>query len=140
MTNRQDVAEDLVQDTFVYLWEHQPEFNMEQPYSYLRKAVITRTINWIKREQRIDLSDSAEELAELNSDPLPQASAPERWDAVRNAIESLPPKCRLIFRLNRLEGLTMAEIATYLSISPNTVENHIGKALRLLRNQLKQRG
>lgn len=139
LTGRKDVAEDIVQDLFVYLWERQADVNLDHPFTYLRRATISRTINWIKREQRIDLTDHHEDPVPVVEAGTEVSDLHHRLDAVREAIAALPPKCGLIFRLNRFEGLTMAEIAEYLSISPNTVENQIGKALKLLRNQLKSR-
>lgn len=138
LIGRQDIAEDIVQDLFVYIWEKQPFINADQPYSYLKKATITRTINWIKREQRIDLVDEPKEAFEMNfHHSIDDQKLIDQLEMVRNAIELLPPKCRLIFQLHRYEGLTIAEIAQYLNLSPNTVENQLGKALKLLRYQLK---
>ncbi|MBK7571429.1 MAG: sigma-70 family RNA polymerase sigma factor, partial [Bacteroidetes bacterium] len=53
------------------------------------------------------------------------------------AIESLPEQCRLVFKLSRFEELKYAEIAEQLGISIKTVENHMGKALKIMREQLK---
>ncbi|HRI40259.1 MAG TPA: sigma-70 family RNA polymerase sigma factor, partial [Bacteroidia bacterium] len=53
-------------------------------------------------------------------------------------IEKLPEQCRLIFRLSRFEELKYAEIAEQLGISVKTVENQMGKALRILRNELQE--
>ena len=56
---------------------------------------------------------------------------------VTDAINSLPPKCRAIFQLSRFEDLTYKEIAAKLDISVKTVENQMGKALRVLRGKLR---
>ena len=53
------------------------------------------------------------------------------------AMKALPEKCRLVFQLSRFEELRYAEIAEQLNISIKTVENHMGKALRIMREQLK---
>jgi RNA polymerase sigma-70 factor (ECF subfamily) len=52
-------------------------------------------------------------------------------------MEVLPEQCRLVFKLSRLEELKYAEIAEQLNISVKTVENHMGKALKIMREQLK---
>ena len=52
-------------------------------------------------------------------------------------IAALPEKCRLVFKLSREQGLTQKQIAKELSISENTVEAHIGKAIRSLKAGLK---
>ena len=56
---------------------------------------------------------------------------------VANAIDSLPDQCKLVFKLSRFENLTYAEIAEQLGISVKTVENHMVKALKVLREKLK---
>ena len=52
-------------------------------------------------------------------------------------IDTLPPKCKEVFRMSRMQHLSYTEISEKLDISVNTVENHIVKALRLLRDQLR---
>jgi RNA polymerase sigma-70 factor (ECF subfamily) len=52
-------------------------------------------------------------------------------------MEALPEQCRLVFKLSRFEELRYQEIADQLSISIKTVENHMGKALKIMREQLK---
>ena len=56
---------------------------------------------------------------------------------IHDAINTLPEQCRLVFQLSRFEDLKYAEIAQQLDISIKTVENHMGKALKLMRGQLK---
>src|SRR5690606_23072745 len=56
---------------------------------------------------------------------------------ISDAIDKLPEQCRHVFRLNRFEYLSYAEIAAQLSISVKTVESHMGKALKMLREHLK---
>ena len=57
--------------------------------------------------------------------------------AVQQAIELLPPRCKLVFALHRQDGLTYSEIADVLDISVKTVETQIGRALKILRKILK---
>jgi RNA polymerase sigma-70 factor (ECF subfamily) len=52
-------------------------------------------------------------------------------------MEHLPEQCRLVFKLSRFEELKYSEIAQQLGISIKTVENHMGKALKIMREQLK---
>ena len=58
---------------------------------------------------------------------------------VEKEIERLPNKCNQVFRLSKKEGLTNIEIAEHLGISIKTVEGHLTKALRMLRERLKEK-
>jgi RNA polymerase sigma-70 factor (ECF subfamily) len=63
--------------------------------------------------------------------------ASELESRIYSAMEALPEQCRLVFKLSRFEELRYQEIADQLSISIKTVENHMGKALKIMREQLK---
>jgi RNA polymerase sigma-70 factor (ECF subfamily) len=62
----------------------------------------------------------------------------ELQEQITDAINTLPPKCRRVFQLSRFEDLTYREIATKLDVSVKTVENQMGKALRVLRERMKR--
>ena len=62
----------------------------------------------------------------------------ELQSAINKALEALPPQCKRVFEMSRIEQLSYSEIAMQLDISTNTVENHISKALKLLRVDLKE--
>ena len=57
---------------------------------------------------------------------------------IQEAMKTLPEQCRLVFQLSRFEELKYSEIADQLQISVKTVENHMGKALKMMREQLKE--
>jgi RNA polymerase sigma-70 factor (ECF subfamily) len=57
-------------------------------------------------------------------------------DLVNNEIQHLPPKCKAVFTMSKLEGLTYNEIAEYQNISVRTVEIHISKAFEIIRKKL----
>lgn len=58
-------------------------------------------------------------------------------DQVYSSLRHLPPKCREVFELAKLKGLTYSQIAETMQISPKTVENHMAKAFTILRDKLK---
>ena len=62
----------------------------------------------------------------------------ELQSRITRALSKLPEQCGLIFRLSRFDEMKYAEIATHLGISIKTVENQMGKALRILREELKE--
>ncbi len=77
-----------------------------------------------------------------SADPSPHAAlhAREELAILVEAVRELPPKCREVFLLYRGEGLTMAEIAVELNISPKTVEKHIARAMLHCRARLRAAG
>ena len=126
-----DTVEDIVQDCFVRLIEHQEAGN---PKAWLYTAVRNACIDRIRRDNPLianvepcDLEGTItdEEAAERS---LHEA---ELW----TAIDSLPEKCREIFLLSKRDGKKYREIAELLSISEKTVEHQISKALRILRGK-----
>ena len=122
------------------MWEKRDTLNIQtSAKSYLYAMVRNACLNLIKH-QKIKQKYVGEELA-LATDGYEsvthEVSSRELEVRISNALETLPEQCRLVFKLSRFEELKYAEIAAHLNISVKTVENHMGKALRLMREQLK---
>ncbi len=72
----------------------------------------------------------------LGESQAPEVFPRELEQSIQEAINQLPEQCKIIFKMSRYEELRYQEIATKLGISPNTVENQISKALKILRSRL----
>ena len=134
-----DVYEDLVQDLFVKIWlgrkKWEPHTSIK---SYLYKAARNQAINYLKRYDVVNFS-SGEELEDEISDNInleEELYHKDLSEAVQNAINSLPDRCRLVFTMHRQEGLKYSEIADILNISINAVEKQMGRAFRIMRKLL----
>lgn len=133
-------AEEIVQSTFLSLWEKKDTLSIHtavRPYLYA--MVRNASLNVIKHE-RIRQRYQGEEmaLADRSHDSVAQmVSSNELEQRIKVAMDELPEQCRLVFKLSRFEELRYAEIAGQLNISVKTVENHMGRALRLMREKLK---
>ena len=132
-----DACKDIIQDVFVWLWEHRHSVQIKSVPSYLRAAVRFKIANYI-RSGRIRAS-FFDELAALNPTVLPPdsqelAEVRELRALIHQVIGELPPKCQEIFRLSREEQLTNQQIAEKLGLSVKTVENQKTIALRRLRS------
>ena len=132
-----DEAEDIVQQTFVKLWERRASVDIAWSVkAYLYKMVHNAALNRIRHQQ------TKHKYQQFNAQQLdtqhvhPEDTAPELRERLHNALNELPPQCRNIFELSRFEQLKYREIAEQLQISIKTVETQMGKALRLMRLQL----
>ena len=132
------VAEDLAQDVFFEVWKKKETLNINTSVkAYLRRAAVNKTLNYVRdRKIRWDDEDKIPGLAYETSDVVQKMQEEELQAAVDAAIGQLPERCRLVFSLSRFEDMTYQEIAGHLGISVKTVENQMGKALRIMREKL----
>lgn len=135
-----DTAEEIVQDLFYKLWEKRAELQINTSVkSYLYSAVHNRCLKFIEH-RNVETKYRNYYLlheSEIDNEPGDSASISELQGVIENTLNALPERCSRIFRLNRFEGLKYHEIALKLSISVKTVEANMGKALKLLRKNLK---
>ncbi len=133
-----DAARDLAQDVFVELWKKRASIEVQSSLkSYLRRAVVNKTLNYIKA-RRIDFREPEhlpEKISQLDS-PYTQLETTDLEQIIHNAIAALPERCRVIFTLCRLENLPHKDIADQLGISTKTIENQMTRALSALREAI----
>lgn len=135
-TGNEEIAKDLAQDTFVNFWKARERIKIsENVAGYLFKIARNIGINYIEREKRQLRIDEIENISKSLVQP-PDGESFEIRDAILNAINELPEKCREVFMLSRYTTLSHKEIADILGISLQTVKNHITKAMNFLRKKL----
>lgn len=136
-----EAAEEVVQSSLLVLWEKRQALAIETSLkSYLFRMVRNACLNAIKHE-RVKQQHVAHELyvsPAAQESVAQQVQAAELESRISIAMQSLPEQCRLVFQLSRFEELKYQEIADQLNISVKTVENHMGKALKLMREKLKE--
>lgn len=135
------VAEELVQDVFLKLWEEKHSLSKIQSIkSFLYRSVVNSSINYLNREKNIEKHHEriVAEMSDEDVEGIDEHN--EMIVLLYKEIELLPFKCREVFKLSRLEGVKYRDIAVMLQISEKTVENHMGNALRILRFRLLQQG
>lgn len=130
-------AEDLVQDLFFRLWQDREKVSVTTSVkAYLFASVRNRCLNVLATGARMrPLDEEADDHG--TEEGLSEEERMHRLARVHAAIEALPEERGRIFKLSRYEGLKYNEIAVRLGISPKTVENQMGKALKTLREDLK---
>ncbi len=137
LTKCRTYAQDVIQDVFIKLWEQKEEIgqirNME---AWLYRLTENRVIDFLRK------AAADERLRESVWDAMPfnqqetgaVVEAREYHHILQLAIAQLPPQRKLIYCLNREEGLNYREIAEELNISRHTVKNQLSTALQAIRS------
>lgn len=133
-TKSVDISEELVQLTFIKLWNHRNKLNAALPFSWqLFRIAKTSLIDILRRHAASrTVSFQAIEQADIPEETMHPAADDHQLAAILESLVHLPPMRRRIIRF-RLEGLSNKEIADCLSISKKTVENQINRAVREIR-------
>lgn len=134
--NDMESSEDVVQELFIKIWDQQKlQMGVENLKFYLFTAVRNNCLSRIRKNKKNYFEELRDEDAA--DEMLPGFGkvdeAPDTNALIANALNRLPPKCREVFLLSRLSGQTYLQIARSLGISVKTVENQMGKAIRLLK-------
>lgn len=138
-TESSEIAEELVQDLFLKIWEDRRDWSPSGSVkSYLYTATRNLALDYLKHERVVD-----EWREGRSQDGRSTLKAPDEnfrhkklHRAVRSAVEELPERSKQVFELSRQHGLTYREIASVLDISVKTVETHMRRAFKSLREQL----
>lgn len=137
--HNKNIAEDIVQTVFLTFWEQRKNWKyLNNDKAYLYKLVRNESLNYIKlnkihRDARDEIRDRMLEW-KLSSEE--KFGENELKKMIQIGIDTLPQRCKEIYQLSRNGGLTYKEIANVLSISINTVETQMGRALKSLRNYI----
>ncbi|MCB1049260.1 MAG: RNA polymerase sigma-70 factor [Acidobacteria bacterium] len=133
-SGRDDLAEELVQECFTKVWRNRSNLQPTQSVrGYLYQTARNLLIDFLRRKE--NENQSLDETGDL------EGSASHEWQVIQNkdiqdALKQLPPMQFKVFVLSRFDGLSYQEIADYFEISIKTVEGHMSRALRKLRDSL----
>jgi len=131
-------AKDIAQQVFVKIYEKKNDLEIEISFkAYLFRAVRNTAFTYLKKEQtHAKHSEAAFSLKSTTTEDNDPVTYKELVNKLNELIEALPPRCQLIFKMNRLEGKKNKDIAAELGISIRTVETQISYALKQLRAKL----
>jgi len=138
LKNRED-AKDVVQEVFVRIWQNRNEI---KEYSTFKSYLFTIAYNIIVDHFRKRLKDKKYKdfleanINEVDSSQEKHIEFSDLNKLYEQSVEQLPPRRKLIYKMNRNEGLTYKEIAERLNISRNTVRNQMAKTLQFLRKKI----
>ena len=140
-TKDDEQAEEIVQNVFCRIWEKRDQLNPDGSIkAYLYRAVHNESVNHLKHQKtrtafRVHYDNNEEQTTGEASEKIMVA---ELDGHIQKALNELPLQCRIIFQLSRFENLKYREIADQLSLSVKTVENQMGKTLKVLRVKLAE--
>jgi RNA polymerase sigma-70 factor (ECF subfamily) len=137
MIREEAAAEEVVQQVFYKLWAIKDRLDWSSAMTpYLYRAVHNESLNLLKyrKVKATHEKETSRHPAEaMTEDPL---AYKELQVQLVKAMNTLPEQCRTVFQMSRYEELKYREIADRLNISVKTVENHMSKALKILREKL----
>ena len=135
-----EAAEEIVSDSFIKVWELGSRLSeVENVKAYLLTVTRNFSLNYITRSyKQLQLSIDDLEFDDIIvwEDPEEIFLSGEAITRVKDAIRALPPQCRIIFQLVKIEGLSYQETADVLGISLSTVRNQMSIGLRKMTESL----
>lgn len=134
-----EVAEDIVGEVFCRFWEDQIFLKVNLSYgAYLAKAVRHRAYNYVRLKLSRKAADEELDGNLISPDPDEILQYDELYNFLLECINGLPRQCKKVFVLSRLENKRYSDIADELNISVKSIEAHISRALRILRNKINR--
>jgi RNA polymerase sigma-70 factor (ECF subfamily) len=141
-------AEDIVSNLFVKLWEKREQLHIHTTFgAYLTSAVRNEALNYLKHAEVKKRYHATTEYQLMHVDLLNPSSAAdtplsdllekELKEQIETALRTLPPQCREIFTLHKIDDLSYQEVADQLNISINTVRTQLMRAMKKMRFALK---
>ncbi len=140
------VAEEAVSDVFFKVWLNRTELvNIQNIKAYLFKATYNTSLNYLdemKKKKAISLDDLEVDLGVDLICPETELINKELKSVIEQAIEDLPPRCKMIYKLAKVEQMKYKEIGELLDISVKTINHQLSIALKkigeVLKNYLKE--
>ena len=135
ITRSPEIAEEIVEDVFVKLWTNRVRMNeVENLTVYLYVATKNQALNAVSQKARAliqaPFDDLDIETTHIVTDPYTQLVTAEMMQKMQQAVDNLPPRCKIIFKLVREDGLKHREVAEILNISINTVDVQMAIAIK----------
>lgn len=136
---QQEVAEDLLQEVFLALWEHRASLDTTRPAAgWLFVVSYNKSLNWLKKNLRESIALQAMPHTEIATEEglVHEELYQQQLQALNNAVDMLPLRKKQAFRLCRLEGHSYEEAGSLLGISAATVKEYVKSAAQLIRQDL----
>lgn len=141
ITRNKEIAEEITSEVFVKVWKNREKIQeINNLNTYLYKAAKNTSLNYLSRkfhEVNTDPFDFVNIQLSTNESPEQHLISNEIFKKISDAVESLPPKCKIIFKLVREDGLKYQDVAEILNISINTVDAQMVIAIKKISEKVK---
>ncbi|MBX3239344.1 MAG: RNA polymerase sigma-70 factor [Chitinophagaceae bacterium] len=132
--NEIETAEDIVHDVFSALWANRHKVQIDTLENYLAAAtkyMVLNRLRKLERERMYNTNLHATPVVDISPESLLHYK--RILEIVKQEVDNLPERCKLIFAYSRNEGMATKQIAQKLNISPKTVENQLSKAIKSIK-------
>ena len=139
-----ETAEEVVSDVFLDVWRHREEIDeIKNIKAWLLTLTHNKAISYLRKAENSSEIASWEEIDDFQiignlQTPDEEMISKEEIAQINSLIQTLPPKCKVVFALAKIERLPYKEIADMLNISVKTINVHVAKALEIISNGLKK--
>lgn len=135
ITKSISVSEDILQNIFLKFWETRTNFqNFDKIRGWLFVSVYNASINQLKKAYNEISKDDALDALIDDEDHAAIEKLESQYKLIEDAIKSLPEQRKKVFLLCKYEGLSYEQAAERLSVSKNTVKDHMTRATSAIRN------
>jgi RNA polymerase sigma-70 factor (family 1) len=138
-----EATEEIVEDVFIKIWKNRASLlGIRNLIIYLYTATKNTSLNYLSKKALESITDPFDDiditLQETAISPEQIMITNEMYNNIREAVESLPPRCKMIFKLVREDGLKYKEVAEILHISVNTIETQMTIAIKRIAEAVRK--
>ncbi len=141
LLKNKEAAIEVVDEVFIKLWRNKAQAgNIDNMRVYLYTAVKNTALNYLSRQAQQQISASFDHIdiqLQDNYSPEQQLITAELFKKIQSAVNELPPRCKMIFKLVREDGLKYREVAEILNVSVNTVDAQMVIAVKRISEKVK---
>ncbi len=140
LIHRHDIAEDILQEVFLALWEHRSQLDPERPVDgWLFVVSYNKSINWLKKnsqEKNFLAAPVIQACYDSEETKLQEQSFQNQVAVINDAVNQLPPRKKQAFKLCKLEGRSYEEAGELLGISSDTVKEYVKNSSQIIRRYI----
>lgn len=141
IVHSRELAEEVASDVFIRIWEKRKTLDhIHNLKLYLYVAAKNLSINCLRKQDKcrtMELNELKVDVVSFDLNPHQQLISGESLRRIHDAVQALPPKCKMIFKLVKEDGLRQKEVAELLHISARTVENQLAVATKKIGKALQ---